>query len=601
MNTAASPEHTPKKSGPAEGSFSRDAWLKLFVSGQYEKLNDEFLRMLDYFIKTLYYGLTAETREMVNSFVENFLYFFCHPGFTITPQRIEQYLSRHPLIANIVAMSDFKTTTPWVLQLSRRKESYFKLLILYNVKTEIDINPTVFFNINSFFGSEWWTYFWLSAPAFCTREAHERIRRHLKDLDDRFVIFGANARASYFPVTYVAPESEKVIKARLNRLAAEAFAKVSIRNRPDRKKIALASGRWYRSAVYSSLAPLVNSLKGHYAITLIHYGDEKKVMDQDLFEKTTCIQMKNSQMDLAALQDNEFSAVIYPDIGMNSESIYLSNIRIAPVQIMMYGHPASTWGSAIDYFIGGQKVEDLAHAQDNYGERLVVIPGMGVYPVYPDEFTPPPGPVSDDPLIINCGWTAQKVTYPLLCALQDILARARRKIVFQLFPGGAVVARNGFIPFAKDVFSMISGENIHISKNLPRQDYLAKLCEGTFSLDSYPFGGFNTVIDALYCKKPIVVWETGRAYSRFGSATLELTGMRELIARSREEYVEKTVRMINDDGFRREMIEKVAAIDLKAAFAKHENPEYFRKAVDFLIENHERLKAEGSREPIIIE
>jgi hypothetical protein len=59
--------------------------------------------------------------------------------------------------------------------------------------------------------------------------------------------------------------------------------------------------------------------------------------------------------------------------------------------------------------------------------------------------------------------------------------------------------------------------------------------------------------------------------------------------------------MINDDGFRREMIEKVAAIDLKAAFAKHENPEYFRKAVDFLIENHERLKAEGSREPIIIE
>jgi len=43
--------------------------------------NDEFLRMLDYFVMTLFYGMTAETRVLVNSFVENFLYFFCHPGF----------------------------------------------------------------------------------------------------------------------------------------------------------------------------------------------------------------------------------------------------------------------------------------------------------------------------------------------------------------------------------------------------------------------------------------------------------------------------------------------------------------------------------------
>jgi hypothetical protein len=594
--------HTPGGDTSCAPTFSRQEWLRLFIRGEHETLCDEFLRILNHFAKTSYYNLSAGQRSFVNDFVENFLYFFCHPDLKVPAGQVQAFIGLHPIIANVVAISDFGTTTPWVVRLARHKENYFKLLALYNVRSAVDIDSSLFFDVSPLIASQWWTYFWISAPAFCLKETYERIRAHLLGLDHRFMIFGTNARASYFPVTYVAPEYEQIGKGRLNRLAAEAFANVKIRNKPLRRKIALITDRWYRSAVYTSLSPLIRSLAGRYDLTLIHNGtDEKEIMDRAMFERTMCIQMKNSQMDLEPLQDNDFSAAIYPDIGMNPESIYLSNIRIAPVQIVMYGHPTSTWSPQIDYFIGGRKVENLANASRDFGERLVVIPGMGVYPVYPDDFTPPPETKSETPFVINCGWTAQKVSYPLLATLQKVIEGAKKAILFQIFPGNALTQYNGFIPFVKDVQSMLGAQRVRVLASLSRLDYLGELCKGAFSIDSYPFGGFNTVIDALYCKKPMVVWQGDRAFNRFGGATLEIAGMEELIARTQEEYISCVLRLINDDDFRRTMCARAAALDLKAAFAKHENPAYYLKAIDYLIDNHDRLKAEGSREPIIIE
>jgi hypothetical protein len=584
-------------------SFSRGQWLKWYQQASYNALSDDMIRCLDYYFNHPLTTLTATQLALLNDFIEHFLYFFSSDDFSPPKQHIQKYVSYHPLIANLVAISDFQTTTPWVRRLAQRKENYFKLLVLYNSRTDVDINPSLFFDVNPFFASEWWSYFWLSPPAFCLRQTHEKIRNHIKNLDHRLSIIGSGTYVSYFPITYVAPDIEHIMKMHLNRLLSQAFANVQIRNTPNPKKIALITDRWYRSAVYTSLSPLVRSLKGRFDVTLVHFGrDEKTILDRDMFSQTISVKMKNSEMDLAALQDNEFSAVIYPDIGMNRESIYLANIRIAPVQIMMYGHPASTWGSKIDYFIGGKAVEDLSRASENYGERLVVIPGMGVHPVLPE--VPPAAPLvgsPDDPFIINCGWTAQKVSFPLLDALQEILRNTKKTIRFHVFGGGTIGHNNGVIPFVKDLQTMLGRDSVRVFTEMPQKEYLTELCKGRISLDAYPFGGFNTVIDALSCKKPIVTWETGRAYSRFGSATLVLVGMPELIARNREEYIALALRLINDDGFRNEMTARAAAVDLQSTFAAGENPEYFTKAVDFLIENHARLSAQGSLEPVIIE
>ena len=50
---------------------------------------------------------------------------------------------------------------------------------------------------------------------------------------------------------------------------------------------------------------------------------------------------------------------------MHMANIFLCNLRLAPVQVTSYGHPASTHGGLVDYVIGGEEVElwEAKHAQ----------------------------------------------------------------------------------------------------------------------------------------------------------------------------------------------------------------------------------------------
>lgn len=583
--------------------FSSSQWLTLFQKRRFHELSEEFLRILKHFTENTYLFLSPKLQNDINFFVENFLFLFCHPDFKLPADITNRFICANPVIGNIVAMSNFKTTTPWVVRLAADKASYFKLLTLTNIRTETELDQSILFDINTIFGSHWWAFYWISTLSFCTKAQFERIRRHLLSLDPRFVLFHSNARTCYFPVTYIAPDDEGPAKSAFCKLAAKAFGNVVIRNTPNKKKIALISGKWYGSAVYTSISPLIKSLAGHYDISMIKLTDAKTpLQDSEMFEQVTTIKMVDEEIDLEQLQDNNFSAVIYPDIGMTPESIYLSTIRIAPIQIAAYGHPSSTRSPEIDYFIGGAKTEDAARAHHNYSERLVLLPGVGVCPVFPQfQRTLPLHPTDIDPIIINCQWTAQKLTYPLVYALLRVLYASKRPIVFRMFPGNALMKNNEFIPFLKDIESMLGPGRIFILPNLPKDKYLKELQRAHFSIDSNPFGGFNTVMDALYMRKPIVTWKSSIAAGRIASASLEALGLGELVCESEDQYIEKILRLAHDDQYRTSLYQKIDTIAPETKGTSIEEPQSFRRAIDYLIENHDRLKGDTSRDPIFIQ
>ena len=169
------------------------------------------------------------------------------------------------------------------------------------------------------------------------------------------------------------------------------------------------------------------ALKDDYELTLIHIGDRQIEIDTQYFHEVKYLKSENNQWDLSFIQDNEFMAIYYPDIGMLPESIVLSNMRIAPIQICGLGHPVSTFGSEIDYFISGAEPEILRNPEVNYSERLVLLNGLGAVNNYPN-YQPQTNLViqdhnnfdADQRFIINCPWYAQKVNYPLLLLLKKI-------------------------------------------------------------------------------------------------------------------------------------------------------------------------------------
>jgi predicted O-linked N-acetylglucosamine transferase (SPINDLY family) len=81
---------------------------------------------------------------------------------------------------------------------------------------------------------------------------------------------------------------------------------------------------------------------------------------------------------------------------------------------------------------------------------------------------------------------------------------------------------------------------------------------------------------------------------------LRSVGLEELIAKSADEYTRLTLKLIHDERYRLKTQDKLKQVDLNKTIFNADSKKYFRKAIDFLIENHEQLKREKSRKPLII-
>jgi predicted O-linked N-acetylglucosamine transferase (SPINDLY family) len=78
-------------------------------------------------------------------------------------------------------------------------------------------------------------------------------------------------------------------------------------------------------------------------------------------------------------------------------------------------------------------------------------------------------------------------------------------------------------------------------------------------LDTIGFSGFNTAIQAIECGLPIVTREGRFLRGRLASGILRRMGMPELIANNEEEYVNLVVQLVQNQAYRKAIVEKIVA------------------------------------------
>lgn len=137
-----------------------------------------------------------------------------------------------------------------------------------------------------------------------------------------------------------------------------------------------------------------------------------------------------------------------------------------------------------------------------------------------------------------------------------------------------------------NVVRALGHENVSLYAGLNYEQYMSLMEEGSLSIDSFHFGGCNTVSDSLYLGIPIVTLEGQHWYNRIGPQMLRLVGQNDCIASTVDEYVSITLRLIEDAAYLEALRLRLVNADLVNTIYSTEQAQFFPRAVQQLIENH---------------
>jgi hypothetical protein len=569
---------------------------------------------------------------LFNQCITQFLELFCSDTFIIPVNHIITFIELNNKISDLVSVSVLKNTDKYIIFLLNNankinnQNSFSKILALLGSRNRIKVNYHELFSINHKLSSLWyWIY--LSQISYINENDYKNLQNHLDHIEliNNNSLLCREINNPFFYSTYASPDKDRSVKEKINSLLKNIFRATKITNFPEKNnspkgapvfgntknKIAVITGVLSPThPVHRTLLPYIKSLIPDYELTLVHLGKMRNEIDTGIFSNIINFELTARGIDLSVLLNNNFSLVFYPDIGMTSESVFLSNLRIAPVQVTALGHSVSTFGSEIDYFISGIESEIIEKSSENYSERLVLIPGTGLHTTFTN--LPNPKFLFDlgrwknglnqskiEDFIIACPWGSQKINYRHLNTLKKILNNSEKKITYLFLP--ALEPDCFFLNLQAEVINILGRENVEIIGGvLTHNEYLEQLAKADLVIDSFHFGGYNSTIDSLFLKKPVVTLEGSKAYNRFSAALLRRLGLQELITTEIEGFIEKVSKLVNNDNYYDVVYKKIMAINPVHDLFKEQEVIYFRRAVDYLIEHHHRLQQDKLKDPVII-
>ncbi len=257
---------------------------------------------------------------------------------------------------------------------------------------------------------------------------------------------------------------------------------------------------------------------------------------------------------------------------------YLSFFRLARISCCCVSTLVTTASQAVDVYFGCPYYESLGFATQ-FQERFVALPDPGFAFSIPNRASPDAVQVSrqqlglrDDQVVIASGANFWKLHRGLLEVWATILNHCENAVLL-LYPfpphfGGtredvAERVRRHFAEFGVD------SSRIVIVSTLPRDTAVAMLRVADIGLDSFPYTGVTTIVDAVEAGLPTVTLRGHALRSSQGAAILHSAGLTGLIAESVDAYESLAGKLLLDSDFRSRMRAEVADAALRI-------PKFFR-------------------------
>ena len=275
--------------------------------------------------------------------------------------------------------------------------------------------------------------------------------------------------------------------------------------------------------------------------------------------------------------------IYYPSLGMACWTLPLCNLRLAPVQIMSLGHPASSMSKNIDYYLTDEDSRDFLLETS---EAPHIIPNNHIYT--PREFdveSAKPVTRSEDEVHIAINCKDFKIRSVFIDTCRELSNASSKKCVFHFFPNAKGLMRDCFHNLLKPI---IPHYKVHKVANY--QDYMTQLSECDLSLSTFPFGGSNSNVDAFLLGMPRVI-----LVSEGPEASADLTQARQinlpdwLITDDIEQYFLAALALIESSELREEISNTIKASKPEQIFFNKEsnsNQNIYPDAFSNIYKNH---------------
>ncbi|MBL9207580.1 MAG: glycosyltransferase [Opitutaceae bacterium] len=277
---------------------------------------------------------------------------------------------------------------------------------------------------------------------------------------------------------------------------------------------------------------------------------------------------------LNTLRDARLDVIVF---GTNVTAVFnevtrLALYRSAPLQVVNNSSCITSGLPHVDLYVSGQLTETV-DAAEHFSERLALLPGPAhAFNYQADqeapttEWTRAALGLPDDAVVFVTAANYFKIIPEMQHAWARLIAQVPGSYLLvhpfnpnwsssypiQRFCAGfdQVLAQHG-----------VDAGRLRVStERFPsRSDVKALLSVGDIYLDTFPFGGVNSLVDPLELGIPTLTWEGATFRSRMGAALMRQLGLEPLITNSEADYLQTAQRLATDVAWRTELRQTIAS------------------------------------------
>ena len=368
------------------------------------------------------------------------------------------------------------------------------------------------------------------------------------------VLFALNFRTDLDPETIA--DRHRAVGEMITSGAIRPFTSWSNGSDPERKlRIGYVSGDFFLHPVAHFLEPVLEHHSSRNVETFCYssYYTPDPVADS-LRQKShhwRDVHEMDDRRFIECIRQDEIDVLVDLSGHTNRNRLHVFASHPAPVQITWLGYLNTTGLAAMDYRVCDWHT-DPDGAEPLYTEKLLRMPdSQWCYtPWCPAESVAHPHPDQPEAVVFGSFNQVAKISDASIQIWARILRELPDARLFVMDVRQAATGRQLCERFAKHG---VEASRLTFRGRESLEGYYASVGQADIALDTFPYNGATTTLDALWMGVPVVALRGERSISRSSYSILKTLEAEELIALSVDEYVAINVRLATDVAWRSQL------------------------------------------------